>query len=129
MNLLNQFIAEQSELSFRFGYTDCCSTCNNWVKLKTTVSPLEEFGRPITQEDAKDWLNEENLLKAVSSVMQKTNFARTKTPKIGDIGLIVIDPQTIAMAIKTEAFWFTRNESGLIAKPFETVCLRAWSIN
>src|ERR1700743_1913719 len=108
---INTFIYEQSKIPFKFGTSDCCTTCDKWVQLKTGVSPLSIYGQPITEETATEWLNAESLFKSVSRVMKKANFKITKDAKSGDIGLILLDYKFVAMAIRTDDSWFTRNEN------------------
>lgn len=126
---IEQFILEEAQKPFEWGDTDCCSTANRWVFTRTGFNCLNEYNRPLlTEKEARDWLDEENLIKAVKKVMRESPFSLTNKPKQGDIGIVLIDSETIAMAIHTGTNWFTRNEKGMIAASLNTRVFASWSI-
>lgn len=121
---LKEFIKQEINKPFIWGETDCCSTTDRWVKNLTGFSPLENFGRKASPE----WLGEKGIVKPVVKVINKFKLLKkTSYPKAGDIGLILMPNNICALSIKTEKFWFVRNESGIIGAPIETQILRAWS--
>lgn len=127
--MLDEFIKKEIAKPFVWGETDCCTTADRWVKTKTGISPLANYGRlVIDEEHAKSWLDAESIFSAIKSVMRETPFLMTKSPDKGDIGVIMLTDRIGAMAIHTGKRWFTRNESGLIMTSLDAILLRAWCI-
>lgn len=124
--MLEDYIRQEIEKPFEWKVTDCCSTANRWVFLKTGISPISLSGFDFeTEEEAKSILKKNrNLLVACRKAM--TMFEKTKEPQEGDIGIIRIYEDTICAAIRMKNGWFTRNENGIIS--FETTPIIAWSI-
>ena len=128
--MLKNFIQSEIYKPFEWGKTDCCSTVDRWVKLKTATSPLEFYGRQVLNEfEGKKWLTEKGgIIKACERVIKNAGFKVTKTPEVGDIGLIVVYENQVCMAIKCENFWFSRDENGIIGAPLNCRVLKSWKI-
>lgn len=125
MDLLWAFIEEEKEKPFIWGKTDCASTANRWVILKTGIDPMLDR-KHTTEQEAKEWLMERgNLFKAVSEVIDNAGFLRTTEPSIGDVGLIACNKK-LHVAIFTGNFWFSRDETGCLG--VQNVPFRAWEI-
>jgi len=127
IDLLDNYIAQEINKSFLWGDTDCCTTADKWVFLRTGKSPLSENkSLVIDEKNAKRMLRSKNMLKIAADVLK--DYQQTKTPKTGDIGIIVLDKRTIAFAIKTKDGWFTRNEKGCHFFNEGDFVARAWNI-
>lgn len=113
---------------YRDGETDCCNTADRWVYFKRGFSPLERFGRPVkSTQDVDGWLSERfGLAGGVLRVMRSSGLPRTKAPRPGDVGVVIIKSE-ICMGIFTGAVWFTRNQHGVMLA-HKNAFLRAWSV-
>ncbi len=112
----------------------CCRIADRWVAVRRGFSPLAHYGREIrTSEDVQAWLVEPGgIAVAVSRVMRAGGFAKTKTPQIGDVGLVLHDGQEgdrrpMSMAIRGPRGWHSRNSGGLLLLSLDALW-KAWSI-
>lgn len=113
--LLNQFIQQELQKPFEWSKTDCCSTCNRWVKEATGISPISQY-KYSTEEEAKKILSKPGGIAVLTNKVMRPWFKKTKEPKLGDIGLVIWN-QKIFPAIKIKEGWFSRSEEGLILAP------------
>ncbi|MEM7301924.1 MAG: hypothetical protein AAF468_12630 [Pseudomonadota bacterium] len=125
---LSTFLLAQISRPFRWGETDCCSLCDEWVRHVRGVSPMAMAGlNPRSAGDAKEIQNRFNgHALAVSRTMRRAGFAMTRTPERGDIGLAVFGG-FLATSIFAGEKWFARNEDGIFYGPPYRV-LAAWRV-
>ena len=126
---VEEFIAAEAEKPFRWGETDCCATVDRWVRHVVGFSPMSRFGRIHRDEaEAKAWLSEPgSIAVAVNRVARSIGFMKTDCPAPGDFGLILHDGK-LCLAIHAGAYWFSRDESGLIGAPLSAVW-KAWRVS
>lgn len=122
------FVAAEAQKPFRWGDTDCASTADRWIDLKTGRSLLAQAGLIYRDEyDATALLIERGGFPIiVNRAMKLVGFEKTCFPQIGDVGL-VLQNRKLCLAILTETLWFSRDESGLIGAPLDAIW-KAWRI-
>ena len=127
---IDEFILNEVNKPFVWGETDCCSTCDKWVEIRTGFSPLKNNGRIFTsEEEARKWIEgSKNIVRAVHEVMQKTDFQTTRNPIQGDIAVIPLSSSLACLAIHAGDYWFSRSEKGIIGASLNGIILKAWSI-
>lgn len=93
----------------------CCRMADKWVMLVKGFSPLARYGRNfVTDDDVQSWLAEPGgIAVAVNRVMRCSDFAKTKTPQSGDVGLAVHN-QRLCMSVLAPQGWISRDETGMI---------------
>lgn len=106
----------------------CCRMAEKWVMLVKGFSPLDRYGRNFTSDiDVQAWLAEPGgIAVAVNRVMRCSDFAKTKTPQPGDVGLAVHD-QRLCMSVLAPHGWMSRDESGMICVPPDKFW-KAWRV-
>ncbi len=126
---VDDFIREEAAQPFVWGRTDCASTADRWVRLATGRSPMAVYGRKHgNEEEARSWLLQPGgIAVAMNRVMRSAGFRRTVEPVPGDVGLVLLDPQTIAVAIRGGAMWFAHSEAGAHGLPVAHFW-KAWKI-
>lgn len=122
------FVAAEAQKPFRWGETDCASTADRWIDLRTRKSPLAQAGLVYRDEyDATALLIERGSFPVVvNRAMRLVGFEKTEAPQTGDVGLILHN-RKMCLAIHAETFWFSRDESGLIGAPLDAIW-KAWRI-
>lgn len=121
--LIEDFIKLEIKKPFIWGETDCCSTTDRWVKNLIGFSHLEKLNR----KSSIEWLNEKGMIKpALKAINKFKKLKITEKPEKGDVALLILG-NFCAFSIKTENFWFTRNESGIIGAPLNSPILRSWT--
>lgn len=107
---------------------ECVRMVDDWIAHRTGRSPLARYGRDFTtDEDVEQWLAEPgSLAVAVNRGMRALGFKRTKEPREGDVGLVVINA-ILYGAINIGQGWFTRGPNGFVFAP-ATKLWRAWRI-
>lgn len=122
------FVASEALKPFRWGDTDCASTADRWVNLRTGKSPLAEVGLIYHDEfDATAILIEHGSFPVIiNRSMRLVSFEKTDDPRSGDVGLILHNGK-MCLAIHAETFWFSRDENGLIGAPLDALW-KAWRI-
>nr|WP_094507035.1 hypothetical protein [Brucella thiophenivorans] len=123
-----EFVAAEALKPFRWGETDCSSTVDRWISLKTGQSPLAQAGLVYRNEyDATALLIERGSFPVVvNRAMRLIGFEKTETPQTGDVGLILHN-RKMCLAIHAETFWFSRDENGLIGASLDAIW-KAWRI-
>ncbi|PQZ51880.1 hypothetical protein CQ052_05280 [Ochrobactrum sp. MYb15] len=122
------FVAAEAQKPFRWSETDCASTVDRWINLKTGRSPLAQAGLIYRDEyDAIAILIERGGFPViVNRAMRLVGFEKTDNPQTGDVGLILFNGR-MCLAIRAENFWFSRDEGGLIGAPLDAIW-KAWRI-
>ena len=125
---VDDYIQNEIQKPFVWGETDCCWTANRWIEIQTGKAPLNNLNRLFysTKEEADFLLKKMTLIDLVSEILNK--HTKTKTPEIGDIGIILVSACKIAVALKIKEGWFTRDEGGLIIAPNHTHLIKAWKL-
>lgn len=123
-----EFVSAEAFKPFRWGETDCASTADRWISLKTGQSPLAQAGLVYRDEyDATALLIERGSFPVVvNRALKQVGFEKTAAPRTGDVGLI-LHKRKLCLAIHAEAVWFSRDETGLIGAPLEAIW-KAWRI-
>ncbi len=126
---VDEFIRAEVSRPFAWGETDCASTADRWVRLIAGFSPMAAYGRKHGgEDDARAWLQEPGgIAVAMNRVMRKAGFVKTKDPQPGDIGLLLLDRQTMAVAILGSRMWFAPAENGTHSRP-PAHFWKAWKI-
>lgn len=127
MNIAD-FIAAEAQKPFRWGFSDCVSTTDRWIKLCTGLSPLAWVGRSYSSEEQAACILEDRggLAVLVNRAMRGVGIAKTSEPQPGDVGLVIRDAK-LCMAIHAGDYWFSHDASGLIGAPLNYVW-KAWRI-
>jgi hypothetical protein len=101
---------------------------DKWVMQITGCSALSKYGRDfVTNGDVESWLAEPGgIAVAVNRVMRASGYKKTKEPQVGDVGL-VFHKNRLCMAIRGQQGWFSRDESGLVLTPHNTLW-KAWRV-
>lgn len=125
---IQEFILQELEIPFKIDKNDCCHTCDRWVFEQTGISPMQDFSISYSteQESLETLKREGGVLAGVSKAMAHSGFIRTKTPSVGDIGIITFDDK-VSPAIFTGSSWFTRHKDGFVDQKNPKV-LRIWKI-
>jgi len=101
---------------FEWGDTDCASTADRWFKIVHGYSPMQQFGRLVTNEElGRAWLAQPGgLLRGIKEVMRYARIPSLRdAPHAGDIGVITVDGRA-CIAIFDGELWQSRDEDGLI---------------
>lgn len=113
---LDEFLRREASLPHYPGA--CCRMVDNWIQEATGFSALARFGRDYkTDEDVRAWLAEPGgLAVKVGRVMRVCGYAKTKKPRYGDVGLVVVGEQ-VAMAVLARDGWYGRSDAGMFLAP------------
>lgn len=123
---VSEFLETERKRPFEWGTTDCATTADRWVKTRRGFSPLERYGRTITDEETgRAWLSEGGLAD-MPKIMRRSRIRMTFFPLPGDIGLIAVN-NVACVAIFDGALWHSRDADGFIAAD-PSHCARAWRI-
>jgi hypothetical protein len=127
--LLADFIKGECARPFAYGFSDCGSTADRWVRRALGFSPMAVYGMAYSgPTEAEAWLRQPGgLAVAFNRVMRASGLRRTKEPRPGDIGLVFAGQGRLAVAIHAGRCWFSHDEHGLIAAPLDAVW-KAWSV-
>lgn len=128
MTDIQEFIELEMAKPFKWADTCCCMTADRWIKARSGLSPIQNYGRKYDCEsDAKRWMSERGgLLYAILTVMRSSGLSSTESPLEGDVGIIELKDK-LCMAIFTGERWFSRDESGFIFAKRDRF-VRAWSV-
>lgn len=123
-----EFVAAEAQKPFRWGETDCVSTVDRWIRLRTGLSPLAWVDREYSDAEgaASVLADRGGLAVLVNRAMRSLGFIKTGEPVTGDVGLI-IQNGNLCMAIHAGDCWFSHDEHGFIGAPLSTVW-KAWRI-
>lgn len=128
---LDEFVRREASLPPYAGA--CCRMIDKWIVERTGFSVLRRFGRDFESDaDVKVWLAEPGgIAVAVNRVMRAAGIAKTKTPIVGDVGLVfhmsVGGERRLCMGLHTGRSWMTRDETSLIGVGLDQVW-KAWRI-
>lgn len=124
---VTEFLRSEIARPFVWGETDCASTCDRWLKLIAGASPREALGMgDIGETEARRLLARDgSLMRLAMRGMQRAGFSRTRTPRAGDVGM-VMHRGLVCAAIFSGRAWHSRSETGAIMAPRASF-LVAWS--
>lgn len=126
---VREYIACEMERPYEKGVTDCAGTVDRWVIRLAGFSPVIALGKRLRNaEDAAELMSlHRSFVVLVSRVAAAGGFKKTKSPVVGDVGLIINEKGILCPAIHAGDCWFSRHETGALAVPLDKF-LRAWSI-
>lgn len=120
------FLAAEASMPTRPGA--CCRIADDWVLAATGKSALATYGRDyVTDSDVEEWLAEPGgMAVAVNRVMRAAGFSKTKSPRAGDVGLVLYGG-LLRLAVHSGDTWISRDENGLVGAPLQATW-KAWRI-
>lgn len=126
---VRDYIALEMERPYAKGVTDCAGTVDRWILKLAGFSPVVALGKRLSNaEDAAELMSlHRSFIVLVSRVATAGGFKKTKTPVVGDVGLIINEKGILCPAIHAGDCWFSRHETGALAVTLDRF-LRAWSI-
>lgn len=101
-------------MPFGYGTADCGTFAADWVREVTGRDPIARVrGSYRDADEAVRMHGRLGLARHVDQCMRGSGFARTRAPRAGDIGAIVV-ADVLFCAIKTHRGWLLRGDRGLI---------------
>ncbi len=127
-DMLKNFLSDEANRPFSWGFSDCVSTVDRWILACTGLSPLAWVDREYSDADgaASILADRGGLAVLVNRAMRSQGFIKTGKPVTGDVGLIFHN-EKLCMAIHAGNCWFSHDEHGLIGAPLSAVW-KAWRI-
>ncbi|NTI22371.1 hypothetical protein G6M87_10930 [Rhizobium rhizogenes] len=124
-----EFLEKEWVKPFEWGWTDCGTTADRWCQIVLGFSPMQRFGRVVTDEaSGREWISERGgLLRGSRDVLTRAGAQRVKgEPRAGNIGVVVVDNRA-CIAIYNGELWCSRDDDGFIVAN-DTYRLIAWEI-
>jgi hypothetical protein len=123
-----QFFAAERRKPMTWDSTDCCHTVDRWMRAVTGRSFIEADGRDYaTVAEAHNLMLETPLPLLVSRAMRKAGIRMTRSPKVGDIGVLALGSMAVC-AVRGARHWLFRTDTGIGAAPLDVRVLGAWDI-
>lgn len=126
---LAEFLRQASTQLFCYGKTDCANMVDGCVRQETGISPLETVAyKYVNDYEGRVIISEHGgLARATSKAMRRSGFKRTKSPQVGDVGVIEMFGRE-CVAIFDGEFWIGRDHTGIPTDPRARV-IAAWRIS
>lgn len=124
---LDAFISAELDISPYPG--QCTVMADKWFRAVRGFSVIENYGERIeTEIDVESVLEaHSNMVVGINRAMRAAGCKKTDSPKRGDVGLIVLPPDIVHMAICTGDAWVSRDNDGMVMAPMENLW-KAWSV-